>query len=281
MANVVTLEHPMLFCCQTIRTMKKPQDAKAMELLHKAANQVKPIMAKRRWKVLVLEEFYPANPNLLGLNHRAGQKVQIRLRSPISETYFLEYDSILRTLLHELAHNEVGPHNAQFYRILEEITAECEKLIANGVTGSDGGFESAGKGQRLHEGGVAVPRHRLRGAAAAAAERRQRRQTLMGSNRLGGDEDGIHRVCDPREMAVAAAERRKLDEIWCGSQSGNPHLTKLSKNQPIEISSDSDSDEVVEILKVAPKERGLRQQPSIPVRETPTARAALRRWDAH
>ena len=34
----------------------------------------------------------------------------------------LPFESLLGTMLHELAHMEVGPHNADFYRLLGELT---------------------------------------------------------------------------------------------------------------------------------------------------------------
>lgn len=36
-------------------------------------------------------------------------------------------------MLHELVHMEIGPHNAKFYKMLDELRDECEKLIREGM----------------------------------------------------------------------------------------------------------------------------------------------------
>lgn len=64
----------------------------------------------------------PRDPNLLGLNVGGGQKIMVRLRRSGRESEFYPYESILGTLLHELTHNECGPHDAKFYKLLDEIT---------------------------------------------------------------------------------------------------------------------------------------------------------------
>ena len=50
---------------------KKNKD-EALLLLKKVANQVQPIMYKYKWTVKLLEEFYPSNISLLGLNVNRG-----------------------------------------------------------------------------------------------------------------------------------------------------------------------------------------------------------------
>ncbi len=43
-----------------IKTMGKQQDHEARALLEKAVQQVLPVMAKRKWKVDLLTEFFPS-----------------------------------------------------------------------------------------------------------------------------------------------------------------------------------------------------------------------------
>lgn len=46
---------------------------------------------------------------------------------------FYPFENVLDTLLHELVHNEIGPHNAKFFEKWDELRAECEKLIRAGA----------------------------------------------------------------------------------------------------------------------------------------------------
>ena len=56
-----------------------------------------------------------------GLNINRGAEVKLRLREFDSTDKFLPYEAIVGTMLHELCHNDIGPHNAQFYKLLDEI----------------------------------------------------------------------------------------------------------------------------------------------------------------
>ncbi len=50
-------------------------------------------------------------------------------------------------MLHELVHNMIGPHNVSFYKLLDELKAECEELMAAGVRGSGNGFDAPAAGR--------------------------------------------------------------------------------------------------------------------------------------
>lgn len=65
--------------------------------------------------------YSPPNPALLGLNVNGGEEVKLRLRRQNNEWDFFPYEQILDTMLHELCHNQFGPHNADFYNLLDEI----------------------------------------------------------------------------------------------------------------------------------------------------------------
>lgn len=110
-------------------------------LLHKISSMVAPLMQKHGFKVKHLSEFY--NPKLLGININRGQKIQIRLRKNEDKDQFLPLGSLLGTMLHELTHNIIGPHNEQFHKFTKDMVSELEDMMAKGFTGS--GFFSAGK----------------------------------------------------------------------------------------------------------------------------------------
>ncbi|KAL1221467.1 hypothetical protein V5N11_035603 [Cardamine amara subsp. amara] len=197
---------------------RKPREDEARKILEKVANQVQPIMIRRKWRVKLLSEFCPTNPRLLGVNVNRGVQLKLRLRRVNQDGVFLSYHEILDTMLHELCHNAHGPHNASFYKLWDELRKECEELIAKGITGTGQGFDVPG----IRLGGFSrqPPISSLRGTAATAAEKRVRTGNLLpsGPHRLGGD-SSIMSDLTPIQAAAMAAERRLLDDIWCGSQS--------------------------------------------------------------
>eukprot|EP00198_Chlamydomonas_reinhardtii_P010778 XP_001700115.1 predicted protein [Chlamydomonas reinhardtii] len=175
------------FRVHDFRTLARSRDAEAMAMLKRIAHQVQPIMRRREWTVPLLSEFFPVQTNLLGLNVGGGggrtREVKVRLRPARDPDSFLPYESVLHTMLHELVHNVRGPHDKVFYNLLDEVTAECEELMAKGVGGTGVGFDGPSCG-RLGSHAF-IPQHNphpaslrdvaLRGAAAPAGlERTQR-----------------------------------------------------------------------------------------------------------
>lgn len=206
---------------QEIRTLGLKNDQFAKELLTKAARQVQPIMKKRDWTVPLLSEFVPSSPNLLGLNINGGEEIKVRLRRPNSAVDdFFNYEHVLGTLLHELTHIVHGPHNASFYKMLEELQNECDSLMEKGISGSGQGFDV--DGARL--GGIShnpTSMREGREKALKAAEERQKMRTLMGNGpqKLGGSGFGSGdswKSQSPRDAAANAAMRRHEDDKWCG-----------------------------------------------------------------
>ena len=67
--------------------------------------------------------------NQQGLNIGGGggvtSQIKVRLRPHGQDSTFLPYESLLGTMLHELVHNVRGPHDAVFYKLLDEITEVC------------------------------------------------------------------------------------------------------------------------------------------------------------
>ncbi|RKO83775.1 WLM domain-containing protein, partial [Blyttiomyces helicus] len=169
------------------------------------------VSQKRNWRVPLVREFFPTNPNLLGVNINRGKEICIRLRPYHDEKSFLEFDLLVGTMLHELVH---GPHDARFYALLNELNAEYDHHLSRDFREA---FEGAGR--RIGgppAGGRAVGG---RTAAAAAAEARVRAGQPVGGRRLGGvptELGALEKALTPGEMAVIAAERRARDRIWCG-----------------------------------------------------------------
>ncbi|KAH7843480.1 hypothetical protein Vadar_017131 [Vaccinium darrowii] len=200
-----------------IKALKKVGEDEARKILERIAKQVQPIMRKHKWRVKLLSEFCPKNASLLGLNVGGGVHVKLRLRRPNRESDFFPFDQVLDTMLHELCHNAHGPHNANFYKLWDELRKECEDLMNKGITGTGEGFDRPG----MRLGGLSrqPPLSSLRKTALAAAEKRAKLGSLLpsGPKRLGGD-SSIMVALSPIQAAAMAAERRLQDDIWCGSQ---------------------------------------------------------------
>ncbi|KAH9300947.1 hypothetical protein KI387_012530, partial [Taxus chinensis] len=229
---VASIESGQLCKVWEIKTLGKSRDADAKKLLESVAKQVQPIMAKRKWRVKLLSEFCPSNPSLLGLNVGGGAEVKIRLRRPNRESDFYPYEDLLGTMLHELTHNEHGPHDAKFYKLLDEITKECEELMVKGISGTGQGFDAPGR--RLGGFSYNPPLSSLRQSALAAAEKRARQGALvpLGPNRVGGDRE-MMTLLTPTQAAAMAAERRLRDDIWCAAPvtSGNDGVQMASERE--------------------------------------------------
>ncbi|KAJ5565702.1 Zinc finger RanBP2-type [Penicillium sp. DV-2018c] len=196
----------------------RPRESEALLILRKVASLVKPIMRQRAWRVGALCEFYPQQRNLLGLNVNMGQKICLRLRYPSDQRQFLPIEEVVDTMLHELAHNVIGPHNQQFHALWNQLRDEHEELAMKGYTGE--GFLSQGK--RL--GGQRIPLDEARRQARAAAEQRRTLSKNSGK-RLGGAP--VLRGTDIRKLRADAAQRRI--EVTQGCASGTDRSTELAE----------------------------------------------------
>jgi hypothetical protein len=96
-----------------------------------------------------------------GLNVNGGQgktsEIRIRLRPHHSPDSFYPYEDALGTMLHEIVHNVRGPHDAEFYKTLDEVTAECEELMSKGISGSGVGFDGPSCGRLGSRAGFRPP----------------------------------------------------------------------------------------------------------------------------
>ncbi|KAI0474735.1 WLM-domain-containing protein [Xylaria cf. heliscus] len=156
-----------------------PRAADALHTLKKVASLVKPLMRARGWRVGELTEFYPSQQNLLGLNVDRGKRICLRLRYPGDRNQFLPLEQVADTMLHELAHNVHGPHDAKFHALWNQLRDEHLSLTLKGYTGE--GFLS--EGHQL--GGRTMPMDEARRLARNAAERRRTLGAGSGQ-RLGG-----------------------------------------------------------------------------------------------
>ncbi|KAI4716477.1 WLM-domain-containing protein [Aureobasidium sp. EXF-10727] len=92
---------------------------------------IKAAMRKHKFSVGLLTEMDPAEhttheSRTLGLNRNRGEVIELRLRTDAYDGY-RDYKVIRKTLCHELAHNVVGPHNAEFHALWNQIEKEVER----------------------------------------------------------------------------------------------------------------------------------------------------------
>ncbi|BGP47247.1 hypothetical protein JCM10450v2_003099 [Rhodotorula kratochvilovae] len=199
----------------------QPRADEALELLRKIHGLVKPIMKKHGWYLPVLSEFFPSNPNLLGINVNAGAKICIRLRPAHDPHSFLPLeDSLLGTMLHELTHNVRGPHDDLFFKQLDALQDEFDKVQKTGY------LAFTGSGNRVGEGVAHDAPGGLRGAREKALRRleeRERVRKILGQGgRLGGavpDARGKRRG----DILAEAAERRLRAKKMCGGDDAHDH----------------------------------------------------------
>jgi hypothetical protein len=96
---------------------------------------IRTAMRKYKYSVPLLTEMdpgahtthsYDGVSRTLGLNRNAGQVIELRLRTDAGDGY-RDYKTIRRTLCHELAHNEWGDHDANFWKLCREIEGVVER----------------------------------------------------------------------------------------------------------------------------------------------------------
>ncbi|KAG0202908.1 hypothetical protein BGX28_004725 [Mortierella sp. GBA30] len=237
-------------------------------------------MRAHNWKINTLAEFYPKG--LLGMNTNRGWKIQLCLRYHNDENRFLPWEEIIGTMLHELAHNIRGPHDAQFYKAMSDLNDEYDKIVASGYTGL--GFDAIGQrlgGSRIGgtlAGGLVGSGSRA--AAVAAAEKRRRLNEMMlpaGGRKLGGtnaDKDPTSKAFwekwhSPGELAALAAEQRAKDQLWCGSaESENASPTSASASEA--AATESNTDEKHEGASSDPNMEIASEASSLPLPQAPT-----------
>lgn len=84
------------------------------------------IIKQRGWKLIRITSLELDDINTLGINFNKGTEIKIRLKNSKNE-YFL-WNELVGTLCHELAHNDIAEHSPQFYKLMDEIHDDIEKL---------------------------------------------------------------------------------------------------------------------------------------------------------
>lgn len=202
-----------------------PKCEEAQTLLSRIAFEVGPLLKRRQWRVRELKEFFPKNDGLLGMNVNRGQRILIRMRPAFDKNAFLDYETIMGTMIHELTHMKISPHDSSFYKLMDELADEISMDIVN-IRKNGGKLAPeylSGKAQRLGgKFGRSVPQGELRTTMAEAAHRRLGNSVLAGGGRrLGGGQASAPSSTTPQDLkrlAAEAAERRMADNLWCPAE---------------------------------------------------------------
>lgn len=187
---------PYTFC--DFRTLQvpgielHPPASEALKRMHMLAADpgIVAIMNKYRWRVGIMTEMAPVGyvgvtPKcILGFNKNHGEEISLRFRTDDLKG-FRKYESIKKTLLHELAHMVYSEHDENFYALDKQLNQEANSLDWTRTTGHTlSGF-----------------RHSVQYEDDSYFESSQN-----SSQRLGGSkEDQLENVS---ESSVAAAYRR-------------------------------------------------------------------------
>ena len=199
-----------------------PRSAESQAILVKVASDegIRGVLEKRQWNIGQLSELSPVQQSLLGLNKNKGQEILLRLRNMVSPGdasagLFLDYTTIIDTMLHELAHCVHGPHDEKFYALYRELQKEYKAANWRRSLGN-------------RTGGAAVYNPQHAGDPDATAQ-----PSSGGGRRLGGDMERhgtMQRMgYTPGQMAGrSAVVRLSLAERHiqkhCGSCPGEPPL---------------------------------------------------------
>ncbi|CAA7016075.1 unnamed protein product [Microthlaspi erraticum] len=130
---------PYIFC--GFRTLQipglvlNPPASDALKRMHMLAADpgIIAVMNKHRWRVGIMTELAPVgyvgvSPRcLLGFNKNQGEEISLRLRTDDLKG-FRKYQSIKKTLLHELAHMVYTDHDEKFYALDSQLNKEAESL---------------------------------------------------------------------------------------------------------------------------------------------------------
>ncbi|XP_020082790.1 uncharacterized protein LOC109706396 [Ananas comosus] len=112
-----------------------PPPSEALRRMHMLASDpgIIAIMNKHRWRVGIMTEMAPVgyvgiSPKcLLGFNKNQGEEISLRLRTDDLKG-FRKYESIKKTLLHELAHMVYSEHDADFFALDKQLNEEAAAL---------------------------------------------------------------------------------------------------------------------------------------------------------
>lgn len=159
-----------------------PPPSEALKRMHMLACDpgIIAIMNKHKWRVGIMTEMAPVgyvgvSPKcILGFNKNMGEEISLRLRTDDLKG-FRKYESIKKTLLHELAHMVHSEHDANFFALNKQLNEEAASLDWTKSTGhmlSGRKIFDSYEDEFVLEPGIAAAGHRLGGESSSLASAR-------------------------------------------------------------------------------------------------------------
>ena len=151
-------------------------------------------------------------------SNRSVHRIHLRLRHPTKHTFY-SYEDIAGTMCHELAHCERGPHDASFYKLMDEIIEQHAVYMVKGMVLDKSGFPLGDDSAHVLGGGSGGPGtiHGRSVREKAAVKRIQMTGQMGGTFRLGGGfMPGSQSVSSlahlPSSEAARLAAERRVEE---------------------------------------------------------------------
>jgi DNA-dependent metalloprotease WSS1 len=174
---------------------------------------------RRRRKIRkVADNIWGYNRTSFSYGQQREHTIHIRLRHTADHTKFLLYEDVAGTLAHELSHCEFGPHDAKFFKLMDDILEEHANLLYNNnslhttmpwtsastsITPFSGTGHTLGSGVRQTQ---QQQQHRLGHVVDPTSRNDTSGQVL------GGDRTFVQWM-SPKDAAVIAAETRRRQQL--------------------------------------------------------------------
>eukprot|EP00835_Amoeboradix_gromovi_P004176 NODE_310_length_11257_cov_0.344417.p4 type:complete len:214 gc:universal NODE_310_length_11257_cov_0.344417:1464-2105(+) len=125
-----------------IKLLERSNSQAARNILEACYRYVLPLI-RDKGLILQITEFFPSSPNLLGMNKgqksmvvlhensavvKQGWDIFIRLRHSKFPNKFISKHNLIGTILHEIVHCYIGPHNREFYKLLDEFWIKVQYM---------------------------------------------------------------------------------------------------------------------------------------------------------
>ncbi|KAK9155474.1 hypothetical protein Sjap_002954 [Stephania japonica] len=203
-----------------------PPASEALHRMHMLAADpgIVAIMNKYRWRVGIMTEMAPVgyvgiSPKcILGFNKNHGEEISLRLRTDDLKG-FRKYESIKKTLLHELAHMVHSEHDANFYALDKKLNEEATALDwTKSKSHTLSGYSHSDHYEEEYYVGTAST-----------------------SQRLGGNTPDL--LATARESSVAAAYRRMANLSTNSSEGLVAHAEPDPDDSEFQVHVEPDSDD--------------------------------------